>query len=300
MGDRSILILGAGYTGKEMARRAVDDGRRVVGTTRSEETARFLTQLGASAVDWSIGDDPSLWVDELDASTAVVYSIPPVVDAPLDESGRLPAYVQHVGYAFDLCLSQDASRFVYLSSTSVYGDHGGEWIDETADCHPTSPSGKMRLEIERHLLDRAGRLPVSIGRLGGIYGPERTMVDYIASGRYRLVDGGKKPTNRIHVEDAARAILTIAERSTGDAEIFNLTDGHPQTVRDVVTFVCEKAEIEVPEEESLQEYADRVDNPNAVARWKNSYRVRSNRLRDELDFEFRYPDAFSGYRALLE
>lgn len=301
MNNATILILGAGYTGKKLARMAIDRGYDVIATTRDGDTAALLNELGARAVEWSVGDDPLEWGEFVDESTHVVYSIPTLYsEYESGEGDRLPRHVRPVADVVDICQKRSASRLVYLSSTSVYGDHEGRWVDENTPRRPSSPYGKMRADIEDYLRRQDVEPTISVARLVGIYGPGRTMVDSIQSGRYRLVDGGKKVTNRIHVHDIARAILAIIERGPRQFRTFNITDGHPQSVRDLVEFICDVTGIDAPPEERLQEYARRKQNPNAVARWKNTVRVRNDRLRRELDFELVYPDPFAGYQAILE
>lgn len=298
-----ILIIGAGYVGKELARQALNTGFEVVGTTRDDETIQTLQELGATAFRWSVDDEPIPWDSHLGPETVVVYSIPTLFRsyqaAETDGDDPLPRHIIAVDRVLTLCEERGCDRFIYLSSTSVYGDHGGEWVDENTSLRPTSPVGKMRADIESHLMNRNSIGAVTIARLAGIYGPGRTLLDYIQSGRYSLVNGGKKVTNRIHVHDIARAILAIIDQAPQNPRVYNLTDGHPQTVRDLIEFITSETDIDPPPEESLEEYARRK-GPNSLARWKNSIRVRNDRLRQELDLQPEYPDVFSGYKALLE
>lgn len=297
----TIIVVGTGYTGKELIRQASNSEYRLVGTSRDDRTLEFLEAQGAVGVRWSVGDDPAPWARHLGESTMVVYSIPTLFrDYQPGDSTKLARHIEPVDQVLNLCRQKGAARLVYLSSTSVYGDHGGEWVDETAELRPTAPYGKMRADIERHLMDADTEFPINIARLVGIYGPGRTMIDYIRSGRYTLVDGGRQVTNRVHVHDIARALLTMADRGSDQHRIYNITDGHPQSSRDLVEFICNKADIDLPRRESLEEYKQRRDDPNAIARRTNTVRVLNERLRTELDFSLSYPDAFTGYEALLE
>ncbi len=302
MNTKKILILGAGYVGKELARRAHEAGYDIAGTSRNYETLQSLRRMGATAIEWSADEAPDPFDSHLGPSTTVIYSIPTLFRSYEDgsEDNALARHIRPVARVAEACRRGGVDRLIYLSSTSVYGDHNGEWVDETTTCRPESPFGRMRHDIEDHLLQLDVEFPVNIARLVGIYGPHRTLVDYIESGRYRLVDGGKKVTNRIHVVDIARALIAIVERAGREKRIFNLTDGHPQTVRDLVEYVCDLQGLKRPPQETLSEYAERKGDPNAVARWKKQIRVVNDRLRQELDFEFNYPDVFAGYQAILQ
>ncbi|MFB6262017.1 MAG: NAD-dependent epimerase/dehydratase family protein, partial [Bradymonadaceae bacterium] len=232
--------------------------------------------------------------------SAVVYSVPTLF-REYDEAREPPRHVAPVARALEAAADAGAERFVYLSSTSVYGDHDGAWVDEDVEPAPASPMGKMRRDIEEFVLERGPAQGVSanVARLVGIYGPGRTLVDYLRSGRYRLVDGGTKPTNRIHVDDIVRVLRAIVERGPEGARLYNVSDGSPKTAREVVDWAVEHLDVEPPEEISLEAYADQR-GPNAVARWANTYRVDNTRMVEELGVAPEYADVFEGYRAIFE
>ena len=298
MATKTILILGAGYTGKELIRLVADTDYNIVATSRNDETTAFIKRHGGIAIDWNVDDSTIPWAEHLGPSTTVVYSIPTLY-RHYESNDDPPRHVAPVARAVETCRDQGADRFIYLSSTSVYGDHGGEWVDETTPRDPTSPYGEMRRDIEDYLEAFDADFPINIARLVGIYGPGRTLIDLIDSGRYTLVDGGRSVTNRVHVHDIARALIAIIERGPDGFRVFNVTDGRPQPSRSVVEFICENTDVDMPPEETLDEYAARRDNPNAVARRKNTIRVLNDRLRNELDFKPVYPDVFAGYQQIL-
>lgn len=297
---KRITIVGAGYVGLELTRQALEQGYEVVGTTRSAETQQKLDEMGAEWVEWDVLEDPvETLEDYLDEATAVVYSIPTVYRDYEDTEQGMPRHVDPVDRVIRACVKNSVNRFIYLSSTSVYGDQGGDWVDEGTPRAPTSPYGKMRRDIENHVLDFGDQIDVNVARLVGIYGPHRTIVDYIQSGRYKLVDGGKKPTNRIHVEDIARTILAMIERGPRGARVYNVCDGDPHTVAEVVDFLVDRLGLERPPEISLEDYA-KMRGPNVAARWKNTYRCGNKRLTDELGVELRYPNVLEGYRSIFD
>lgn len=274
-----LLVIGAGYTGLRLVGRALDAGWDVTATSRSEPRRAELASQGAHALAWSGSDTvAALPIDE---ATDVVYSVPP--DPSLGPDDLVD-------------IARGCRRFVYLSSTSVYGDHAGQRIDEDSPRRPTSPAGKARLEIEEALLNSA--LDAHVVRIVGIYGPGRTLDRYIAGGRYKLVDGGEKLTNRIHVDDLVTTILAVLERAPRGPRAWLAADGHPGTVRELVQWLVEHRQIAWPAQTTLEQYrAERGDD--AAERWANSYSADNRRIREELGVTLAYPTVFDGYRAIF-
>jgi nucleoside-diphosphate-sugar epimerase len=300
MTTQQIAIVGCGYTGLRLAREATRAGYGVVGTSRSEASLEELEAMGAEGLDWDVlDDDVSALREVLGPQTAVVYSIPTLYRDYVAGQGEQARHVAPVERVLDAAVDQGAGRFIYLSSTSVYGDHDGAWVDEETETSPTSPYGKMRRDIEEHVLGRSEAIDVNVARLVGIYGPGRTMLNYMKSGRYKLVDGGRKPSNRIHVDDIVQSVVAMVERAPDGGRLYNVSDGHPRRVAEVVDWLVEHCDIDRPEEISLEEYR-RQRGENAAARWENTYRVSNDRLTDELDVELRYPDVLDGYADIFE
>ncbi|WP_168210821.1 SDR family oxidoreductase [Persicimonas caeni] len=294
-----IVIVGTGYVGLELARQAIERGFAVTGTSRSPETLARLEGMGATGLRFDVLDDPVEKLAEvLDEHAAVVYSVPTVYRDYEEAESGMPRHVEPVDRVLQTCAGAGVERFVYLSSTSVYGDQDGAWVDEGTPRAPTSPYGKMRRDIENQVLDYDRDMAVNIARLVGIYGPGRTILEYIKSGRYKLVDGGKKPTNRVHVYDIAQSILAMIERGPQGGRVYNVSDGDPRTVAELVDFLVDRLGVERPEEVSFEQYA-KTRGPNVAARWKNTYRCSNNRLVDELGVSLRYPNVLEGYRAIF-
>ena len=295
-----VLIIGAGYTGLQVARHARQAGLEVTGTTRDDDTVEALKAIDATALRWDVLDgDPTRLADHLGPGTATVYSIPTLYrewePAPAGEVAR---HVRPVDRVLRVVEETGARRFVYLSSTSVYGDHGGEWIDEDAPRRPVSPYGRMRRDIEDHVLGFDGSIDAYVCRIVGIYGPGRTLERLIRSGRYPLVDGGRKRTNRIHVDDLARIILAVATRAEDHRRAFIASDGDPRPVAELVDWCVANLGVERPEEVSLEAYA-RTHGPNSVARWASEAKLSNRRVTEELGVALQHPDVIAGYRAIF-
>ncbi len=275
----TIMIVGCGYTGTRLAKLAQADGLNVVATRREwEESPDFDT------LTLDVTDAQGRWAETLSPSTLVVWSVP-----------TLPKLDEHLApLRHALAAGRDAkvAGFIYISSTSVFGDHDGNEVSDNSSCHPDAPAGRMRLESEDLVRGFKG-LRGMVVRPAGIYGPGRDVATSIQSGRYEVIDPAKI-TNRIHVHDLARVILFVAKK--GDAgEVFNAADGNPTMVGKVVDFLVETYGIPRPATATLDDYAQRR-GVDAAARWKNQYKVCPDRL-FELGFSFEYPDIFTAYRS---
>ncbi len=297
-----IVIVGAGYTGLRLAEAATEAGYEVVGTTRSEDTLDALDDVGADGVHWEVDDrNDTPLTSAIDDDTAVVYSVPTLFRTYESEPNATSRHVRPVERAFEVSEDAGADRFIYLSSTSVYGDHDGARVDETSERRADAPAGKMRRDIEEYLLE-VGESPnseidVNIARLVGIYGPGRTLLDYMRSGRYKLVEPDK-PTNRVHVDDIVTSLMAMIEQGPSGVRAYNVSDGAPRTVGEVVEWLIDHFDVDSPDEISLEAYAEQR-GPSAVARWSNTYRISNERLLEELNVELQYEDVFDGYRAIF-
>lgn len=295
---RTLLIIGSGYVGTKLAQRAHLDGWRVVTTTRQCSNLDHLQDV--TVVEWDLlKDAPEVLTPYMGAQTALVYSIPTLMrnyESP-DAQGDAP-HTTPVKGLLDCAKSAGLERCVYLSSTSVYGDQQGQWVDEQTALQPNSGLGKMRADLEALFLAQSWTRAF-VGRIVGIYGPGRTLVDYIQRGRYQLVDGGQKRTNRIHVDDIVTSIMAMLDHQGHHSRVYNLCDGHPVTVRELVSFLVEHTSLSWPEEVDMETYAS--SRPaSVVARWKNSYLCRNDRLIHELGVTLKYPTVLDGYLAMIE
>lgn len=288
-----LVIVGAGYTGMRLAERAVARGWNVVGTTRSAERAARLEELGADALMLDASEDGADALREVvGPSTNIVYSVPTLFRS-------VPAGDAHLDFprsVLEVCEEATAARFIYLSSTSVYGDHDGAKVDEKSERRPNSPFGIMRRDIEDLVLGWSGDLKTNVVRIAGIYGPGRTLVKYVESGRYKVVNRDKI-TNRIHVDDLVSIVMAVIEKKPPGGRAFLACDGDPVPVGDLVDFLVERGMSE-PEETTLDAYREEKGE-NAAARWRTTTRCTNSRVRDELGVEFEYPDVFTFYREIM-
>lgn len=284
------LILGCGYTGQRLARRLLEQGHRVTGSTRSRERADELRDLGVEPLLLDVSDPESVRELSGTAPDVAFYLVPPLRD--VSEPGR------EVGEVIDALGRAPLDCFVYVSSTSVYGDRDGEWVDETAEPRPDSPTGRARLAAERTVLEKGWSRDARprIARVAGIYGPGRTLRQRIREGRYRVVEGAGAVTNRIHVDDLVTGLLAVWRKGR-NGRIYNLADGQPLPSSEYARITAGHLGVELPAitvEEARERYS-----PSRLARKLGSKRVENRRLREELEVELRYPSVREGLPAAL-
>jgi nucleoside-diphosphate-sugar epimerase len=278
-----LFIFGLGYSGRAIARLARAAGWRVAGTCTSDEKAGRLRNEGIEAHLFD-GTTPPPAEAVANASHVICTIAPgtagdPVLKTAVDLLGR--------------------ARWIgYLSTTGVYGDHGGGWVDEDTPARPGQPRSIERLATERawQALGLQAGAAVDIFRLPGIYGPGRSAIDQVKGGTARRVDKPGQVFSRIHVEDIAGTVLmAITQPHAGT--VYNVADDLPASTVDVVTFACEllgkPAPPVIPWEQAASEMS-------AMARsfYAENRRVRNDRIKNELGVVLRYPSYREGLRAI--
>ena len=277
----TILLAGCGDLGTEAGLRFAAGGHRVVGWRRSP--AKLPAAIEGVAADLRSTDLPVVPAD----TTAVVVAV--AADSPTEAAYRA-AYVDGLAHVLD-ALERDAvtpRRVLFVSSTAVYGDAAGGWVDESTTAAPGGFSGRVLLEAEDLLLSRlrgTGSVPVVL-RLGGIYGPGRTrLIDQVRSGAAVIPDEPRY-TNRIHRDDAAAAMVHLASTAVDPAPVYVGVDDSPAELGEVLRFLA--AEMGFPEPPV---------GPAGEARGGN--KRCSNALLRSSGLKLAYPTFREGYRAVL-
>jgi len=286
MSATKMFIFGAGYSGKATARAKPETGIHVAGTTRSPDKFEVLRQAGIEPLvfDGMLTDELSAGLAE---TTHLLISIAP------DEAGDpvLNAAREKILHGMP-----KLEWIGYLSTVGVYGDHGGDWVDETADCRPVSRRSMMRLEAEKEwlALGAEARLPVAVLRLSGIYGPGRNALVNLANGTAKRLIKKGQVFNRIHGDDIAGAVWHLAARDLGG--IFNITDDTPAPPQDVVTYAAGLMGATPPPEIPFE---TAQLSPMARSFYGENKRV-SNAAIKATGFRFRYPDYHAAFEAMWE
>ena len=274
----TLLILGCGYVGERLAVAAIEQGMKVIGSTRHAVRADDLRARGIEAV---VAASPvALPGDVLRQCDAVLDSI------PLEHHGRRMRAPQ-LQWLPEVASRLSHVRWAgYLSTTGVYGDAGGAWVDEAWPCKPTSERGKQRLAAEVEWLDSG--LPAEVFRIAGIYGPGRNLIAKLMEGSYQAVRWQPAHwSSRIHVDDIVAAILAAMQRPRS-GRIVNLADDLPMPHDQ---YVCElAARVGAPEPQLLTPEQGELHLPPAMLDFfRDSKRVSNRRLHEELLPALKYP-----------
>jgi len=278
---KTLLSFGHGYSARALSRLLLPQDWRIIGTTRSEDKAPHLMNEGIEPRIWPGAD----MIPALNAATHLLISAAPddegdpVLTALRDEIARRADQFTWVGY---------------LSTTGVYGDHQGDWVDECTALTPATERGISRVKAEADWAAITG-LPLHVFRLAGIYGPGRGPFAKVRGGTARRIIKKGQVFSRTHVADIARVLAaSIARPNPGAA--YNVCDNDPAPPQDVIAYAAELLGLPVPEAVDF-EAADL--SPMARSFYAESKKVRNDRIKDELGVDLLYPDYKSGLRALL-
>jgi len=185
----------------------------------------------------------------------------------------------------------------YLSTTGVYGDRAGDWVDETSPLRPSGERGRRRCEAEAAWLGlwRQHGVPVHLFRLAAIYGPGRSALDQVRSGAARRIDKPGQIFSRIHVEDIA-TVLEASMARPRPGTVYNVCDDMPAAPQTVIAFACALLGVEPP---PLVPFDQADLSPMARSFYDDNKRVDNARMKRELGVRLRYPDYMAGLRALM-
>ena len=282
-----LFCFGLGYSALALARSLQASGWQVAGTCRSAEKQAALAGLGIAT---QLFDRARPLVDPLAAfggATAILSSVPP------DDSGD-PVLDRH---GADLARAGDIRWAGYLSTTGVYGDRRGGWVDESSALRPTGERGRRRVAAEQGwmALHRAAGLPVHVYRLAGIYGPGRNALQSLRDGVARRVIKPDQVFSRIHRDDIVAVLLASLARPAPGA-VYNVCDDDPAAPDEVVAHAAALLGVAPPPAVAL---ADAALSPLGRSFFDDNKRVANRRIKEELGVVLRHPDYRSGLAALL-
>lgn len=281
MSDLYLVICGLGYSGTAVARAAVAKGIRVAATSR--DPAGLVAPDGVDVVGFA------------QAGAALAKATHVLATAPPGEAGD-PVLLEYGALLEESLFLRWAG---YLSTTGVYGDQGGGWVDETTPASGTAPRAKRRLAAERAWSALAGHCAVDLFRVAGIYGPGRSIIDDLRAGTARRVLKPGHAFGRIHRDDIAGAILAaIGQHRGAGVRVLHLADDQPEESAVVTETAARMLGVPVPPGIA---YEQALPGMGEMARsfWADNRRVASAITQRELGYRWRYPDYRAGLEAIL-
>ena len=279
----NLFCFGLGYCADYLSAKLIKQGWQVSATCRTSEKAAVLEASGIRPVLLS---GKKVTVTDLGKADHILISAPP------EQDGSDP--VLNFAEAA-LAALQDQIKWVgYLSTTGVYGDHQGAWIDEETPAVLLSERGQRRVAAEAQWA--ATGLPMHYFRLAGIYGPGRNSLRALQNGTARRVVKQGQVFSRIHLADITR-ILEASMANPNAGRAYSVCDDTPAPPQDVVTYAAELMGVSPP---ALQDLATAELSPMARSFYGENKRIRNNRIKEELGVSLEYPDYRAGLSALWE
>ena len=278
----ALLVFGLGYAAGAVARLAASEGWRVFGTTReaSPVGAETITRLAFEQA-----------AEVLAHATHLLISVPPGADGD-------PVVTRYRS----AILAATGLRWIgYFSTTGVYGDRGGGWVDETSTPSAASRRAVLRIEAERQWTEIAAAASggaLDLLRLAGIYGPGRSPFDSLRAGRARRILAPGHCFGRIHRDDIAGATLAAMRNPPPAPRVLNLTDDLPEESATVTAYAASLLGLPAPEATPLSEAWPEM---SAMARsfWADNRKVSSRNTQQTLGYAWHYPTYRQGLAAIL-
>jgi nucleoside-diphosphate-sugar epimerase len=280
--ERILLIFGLGYSGTAVARAAVANGWQVIGTSR--DPARASAPPGVAIVAF---DAAGLVITT--ATHILITAAPGEMGDPV-----LAKYTEAISKA-------PALRWIgYLSTTGIYGDRGGDWVDETTAPAPGQPRTQRRLDVEQAWVALAAEKALDIFRVGGIYGPGRSALDSLRDGSARRTVKPGHCFSMIHRDDIALAVLAAILQTNSQPQkprVLNLVDDEPIESAWVVEEAARLLGVVPPPAQSIEEAFLTM---SALSRsfWAENRRVSSIATKAALGIAWRYPSYREGLAAI--
>ena len=283
--SKRLFIFGYGFSAEAFAMRMRARGFEIAATCRSAEKQ---ARLEADGIEAHLFDGSAPIADAervLSRATHLLSSVPP------DKEGD-PVLRRH------LEAIRAAAPFEwigYLSTTGVYGDRDGDWVDEDSPREPTGARGARRVQAEDSWFSLADAGPVMSFRLAGIYGPGRSALDTVRQGKARRIVKPGQVFSRIHVEDIAAVLEASVDRPRGGGA-YNVCDDEAAPPQDVIAHACELLGEEPPPEIPFD---DAELSDMAKSFYRDNKRVRNDRIKQELAVTLAYPTYREGLAAQL-
>jgi len=289
MGTVRVLIIGCGYVGLEVGRRLAAAGHEVFGLRRTPDSATELDRAGIKPV---IGDvtQPQDWEGLPTDFDWVVNAVSSSKGGPAEYRA---IYVEGTRQLLEWLRTRSVRKYVSISSTSVYAQTDGSWVDEKSATEPISETGQILVEAEKLLLDAAATIPIVILRASGIYGPDRGhLFQQYLRGEAEISGDAQRYLNMIHRDDLAGAVIAALE-SGRPGEIYNASDDAPVPLQEFFKWLAITLNRQMPPVTAAAGVAPRK-------RAITNKRIANSKLKAETSYRFKYPSFREGYASEIK
>jgi nucleoside-diphosphate-sugar epimerase len=278
----NIFCFGFGQVAKSFIKKIISENIEVKlsVTSREKSEKKKFENINYQSFQFNENYFDKLLIEELKKSDHILISIAPV--------NGVDIVIKNVSSH----IKKNTSKWItYLSATSVYGDHKGEWVDEKSKTKPTTLNGVERLNAEKSWLAQAEskELPIQIFRLSGIYSNQKNILFRLKSGKVKIVNKKNHFFSRIHVEDIANILFKSLTNFTSK-EIYNISDDRPASSKEVTLHGVKLLGVEKPaviEVESIE--SEMLKNF-----YKDSKKVNNKKIKKTLRYEMKYPSYIEG------
>jgi nucleoside-diphosphate-sugar epimerase len=289
-----VAILGCGYVGLELCRQLTDRGHDAVGVRRSTAGVSAVEDAGGVGIQADVTDPDSL--GEVPNADALVFA---ASSGGRGAEAAREIYVEGLRTVIDHFGAREnpPDRLVYTSSTGVYGDHDGGWVDEATPLDPTTEKTRVLAEAERVALEGAADRGIdgTVARYAGLYGPDRYRLD-------RYLDGPVTEgfLNMIHRDDAAGAVRYLLTADLARDDVVLVVDDEPVAKWAFADCLADECGVDRPPKQTKAERLADGDLSEAARRRIETSKRCSNDLLRDLGYEYRFPTFREGYRAAID
>jgi len=280
----NIFCFGFGQVAKSLIRKLYSEkySFNLTTTTRQNTCKKKFEKIQYKCLQFD-GDNFDIdIIEELKKATHILVSTPPEAEDYIIKN--FSKYLEN---------NNSLKWFGYLSSTGVYGNHDGAWVNEATLTDPTSERGKKRLKAELKFNNL--NIPLIIFRLSGIYSTENSVFSRLKKNDLRIVEMKNQIFSRIHIEDIANILfLSLTIKKIIKGEIFNLSDNYPCSYKEVIEYACNLLNISLPKAISFEELGD----GQLKDFYQDSKKVSNEKIKEYFKYKLKYPTYAEGLRQI--
>ena len=284
----NIFCFGFGQVAKNFIKKINDKNIDISLTTTSRENSnkKSYENIAYESYQFSENSFDQRLIERLKSSDHILVSI-----APINGEDIVVKNFQNI---FE---NKRIKSITYLSATSVYGNHNGNWVDEKSNTVPTSKNGIARLNAEKSWLNiaRKKNLPLQIFRLSGIYSNQNNVLTRLKSGNAKIIEKKNQFFSRIHVEDIANILLKSLQTFKTN-EIYNISDDKPASSEELILYGSKLLNIQKPEVVDLS----KIESQMVRDFYKDSKKVSNKKMKSFFEYELKYPTYIEGLQYIRD